>query len=125
MAERNGVIEGWVSGHRVPADPSLFFVWQIAVAETARGHGLARRMIEALIARPAVQGASALITTITDDNRASWALFESLARKWDASLERSAMFDREIHFNGAHDSEWQARISPLPHHAAPQTTQEL
>ena len=125
MAERNGVIEGWVSGHRVPTDPSLFFVWQIAVAETARGHGLARRMIEALIARPAVRGASALITTITDDNRASWALFESLASKWDASLEKSAMFDRESHFNGAHDSEWQARISPLPYHAAPQTTQEL
>lgn len=114
VAERAGAIVGWVSGYRPPAAPHQFFVWQVAVADAARGQGLARRMIAALFARPAVRSATHLITTVTADNAASWALFESLARDWGATLERSCLFDRDVHFAGAHASEWQASIGPLP-----------
>lgn len=107
-------IVGWVSGYRPPSDPDDFFVWQVAVDSSARGVGLARRMIESLLLRPAAQGVTHLITTVTEDNRASWALFEGLARRWDAPLEKSALFEREAHFAGAHATEWQARIGPLP-----------
>ncbi len=105
---------GWVSGYRPPAAPGDFFVWQVAVASAARGRGLAARMIEALLARPQSAGVTHLVTTVTDDNGASWALFEGLARKWHASLLKSARFEREAHFAGAHATEWQARIGPLP-----------
>ena len=70
-------------------------------------------MIDALLARPAQEGVSHLITTVTDDNSASWALFRKLARQHDAALERSVMFEREAHFAGVHPTEFLARIGPL------------
>ncbi|MGE4321846.1 MAG: diaminobutyrate acetyltransferase [Sphingobium sp.] len=114
LAERNREAAGWVSGYRPPSAPEDFFVWQVAVAETARGQGLAGRMIEALLARTENAGVTHLITTVTDDNRASWSLFTGLARKWQVPLLKSARFERDAHFAGAHATEWQARIGPLP-----------
>lgn len=75
-------------------------------------------MIEALLARPGQAGVTSLVTTITQDNRASWALFEGLARHWSAPIERTVRFEREAHFAGAHATEWQARIGPLPRRGA-------
>lgn len=113
IAERDGRLIGWVSGHRPPSEPDAFFVWQVAVAPEARGHGLAGRMIDELLARPAQAGITHLTTTVTDDNSASWTLFRKLARKLDAALERSVMFDRETHFAGVHPTEYLARIGPI------------
>lgn len=115
VAERGEQILGWVSGYRPPLEPSSFFVWQVAVARTARGRGLARRMINALLDRPSAEGATHLSTTVTDDNAPSWALFNGLAREWGALLTRSAMFECDTHFAGAHATEWLARIGPLPY----------
>lgn len=122
VAERQGAIVGWVAGYRPPAQPADFFVWQVAVAGQARGAGLAGRMIEALLCRPQAAGASHLSTTITSGNRASWSLFKSLARRWSAPLERTLRFDRDRHLAGRHDSEWQARIGPLPQFPSEQTS---
>jgi len=105
---------GWVSGYRPPSAPENFFVWQVAVSAAARGRGLAGRMIEALLLRPANAGVTHLTTTVTDDNQASWAVFEGLARRWRTPLEKSLRFERDTHFGGAHAAEWQARIGPLP-----------
>lgn len=115
VAEKDGQVVGWVSGHRPPSAPDEFFVWQVAVSTAARGRKLAGRLINHLIDRPEQDGVTHLITTVTDDNQASWALFKGLARDWDTSLERSALFEREAHFAGAHDTEYQARIGPLKH----------
>ena len=71
-------------------------------------------MIETLLARAENAGVTHLTTTVTNDNRASWALFEGLARKWQVPLHKSARFERDAHFAGAHATEWQARIGPLP-----------
>ncbi|MGE4430965.1 MAG: diaminobutyrate acetyltransferase [Sphingobium sp.] len=115
VAEDKEGIAGWVSGYRPPSDPATFFVWQVAVDTRARGRKLAQHMIEALLARRAAAGVTHLITTVTADNTASWALFERLAHRWAASLDKSALFERDAHFGGAHPTEWQARIGPLPH----------
>ena len=125
VAERDGHLVGWVSGHRPPSDPASIFVWQVAVAAQARGHGLAGRMIEVLLDRPEADGVTSLITTVTADNRASWALFEGLARRWNATLERQALFERDTHFAGAHATEWQARIGSLPARAAADPSGDL
>ncbi len=124
MAERDGAVVGWVSGYRPPSDPQSFFVWQVAVAPAARGARLARRMIETLLDRPAARGVTHLITTVTAANRPSWALFEGLARTWDVPLAKSALFERETHFAGANDTEWQARIGPLPMRSPQHADQE-
>ena len=113
IAEKAGRIVGWVSGYRPPSDPAAFFVWQVAVSAEGRGKQLASRMIADLLTRPAQDGVTHMITKITADNQASWGLFRSLARKWNAELERSALFERETHFAGAHATEYLARIGPL------------
>lgn len=113
VAEKAGRIVGWVSGYRPPSEPDAFFVWQVAVSAEGRGKQLARRMISALLARPEQRDATHLITTITDDNEASWRLFRGLARDWRAPLERKAFFERETHFAGAHATEFLARIGPI------------
>lgn len=114
VVERSDEIVGWTSGYRPPTEPNSFFVWQVATARAARGQHLARRMINALLARPAAEGVTHLIATITDDNALSWALFKSLSRAWGAPLTKSAIFERDAHFAGTHDTEWLARIGPLP-----------
>lgn len=113
VAERDGQIVGWVSGYRPPSEPDSFFVWQVAVDASARGEGLGGRMVSALLERPAAAGVTHLITTVTDDNKASWGLFEGLARRWGVPLNKSPFFTREEHFAGAHDTEWLARIGPF------------
>jgi L-2,4-diaminobutyric acid acetyltransferase len=113
VAERGGRLVGWISGHRPPTTPEEIFVWQVAVAEEARGEGLAGRMLDALLSRAAVRDAEALSTTITADNAASWALFEGFARKRGLGLSKSRHFTRETHFAGRHDTEWLVTISLL------------
>ena len=114
VAERGAQVMGWVSGYRPPTAPRDFFVWQVAVSAEARGRRLAGRMIEELLARPENAGVTHLTTTVTDDNHASWALFKGLARRWRTALEKIPRFERDTHFAGAHATEWQARIGPLP-----------
>lgn len=114
IAEREGQIMGWVSGYRPPSEPDAFFVWQVAVAAAARGQRLAGQMITGLLNRPAACGVTHLITTVTADNRASRAMFDGLARAWSAELTEAPLFDSETHFAGAHATEWQLRIGPVP-----------
>lgn len=112
IAENSQRILGWVSGYRPPSDPDAFFVWQVAVAKEGRGRRLAKRMIVELLSRPAQRGVTHLLTTVTEDNEASWALFRSLARDWGATFERSALFERDNHFAGTQDTEFLAVIRP-------------
>ncbi len=113
VAEAAGEAVGFISGHRIPARPDTLFVWQVAVSEKGRGKGLAGRMLAAILDRQENEDICYVETTVTADNAASWALFESFARKRGTELERSVLFDRELHFAGSHDSELLARIGPF------------
>lgn len=113
LAERGGQAVGWISGYRPPSGPENLFVWQVAVHPSARGAGLGQAMLEWLILAPAAEGASDLTTTITAANRPSWGLFGRFARSHGLILTKSAHFERETHFAGAHDTEWQVTIGPL------------
>lgn len=113
IAESHGEVVGFISGYQQPKDPSVLFVWQVAVAPKARGIGLASKMLQALLARQTELKVTHVETTITADNRASWALFNRLAKDCATQLERSLLFDRIEHFNDKHDSEFLARIGPL------------
>jgi L-2,4-diaminobutyric acid acetyltransferase len=113
VAEHDGNLAGWVSAYRPPSAPEAMFVWQVAVHHAARGTGLAGRMLDALIARPAAEGVTALTATITEENVTSWALFASFARRHGARLTRRSMFDRDAHFAGAHETEHLVSVGPL------------
>lgn len=109
-ARMDGELVGFISGYMIPERPDTLFVWQVVVSGKARGQGLGRRMLEALVDRT---GARYMETTITADNEASWALFKSLARHRQTAGETSVMFDRDAHFKGQHDSEHLFRIGPF------------
>ena len=104
---------GWVSAYRPPQQPDTLFVWQVAVAKGARGSGLAMRLIKALLARPACAGIRQIRTTITPDNRASWALFRGLARHLGSGISDTPWFLADTHFGGAHAGEHLITIGPL------------
>jgi L-2,4-diaminobutyric acid acetyltransferase len=112
-AEADGEIVGFISGYIQPDKPDTLFIWQVAVGEKARGQGLAGRMLKEILARPACEEVRFIETTITPDNQASWALFESLTKKLNTELNRSVMFDRQQHFAGQHETEMLARIGPV------------
>lgn len=110
VAELDGEIVGWISGHMIPAKDELF-VWQVAVGEKARGLGLGKQMLLELIERDACDGADHLKTTITRDNAASWALFRSLARSLGGQLSDAPHFTRDAHFDGHHATEHMVTIT--------------
>ena len=113
IAERQGKILGFISGYLKPQYPETLFIWQVAVSSDVRGYGLGGKMLRQLLERKESTSVTHLETTITANNKASWALFNRLAEHFDAPLERSVMFDRIAHFNDEHDSELLARIGPL------------
>ncbi len=104
---------GFISGYLIPERKNTLFIWQVAVSEAARGRGLALAMLQHILDRPQCSDVSYLETTITESNRASWALFESLSKKSHTALEKSIMFDRDEHFAGDHETEYLARIGPF------------
>lgn len=104
---------GFVSGYLLPGDKSTLFVWQVAVSESARGEGLAKKMILNLLAREQCSQVQYLHTTITKNNQASWALFRSLAKQLEADLKESIHFDQQLHFKGHHDTEYLVEIGPI------------
>lgn len=113
IVELDGDVVGFISGYLLPDDPSTLFVWQVAVAATARGKGLAISMIENILARDKCAQVKHLETTITEDNAASWALFTAVANKRSAALITDVFFDSEKHFGGLHDSEIRVTIGPF------------
>lgn len=113
IAKSNGKTVGFISGYLLPRQNNTLFIWQVAVDSSARGQGLAQRMLRHIIERDVCSNITHIETTITENNGASWALFESIAKHYSAPLVRSVMFDKKEHFSGAHDSELLARIGPL------------
>ena len=110
-AERHGELVGFISGYRRPDSPQTLFIWQVAVSATARGCGLASRMLHHIVERH--DDLTHMETTITPDNKASWALFQRFADTREAPLEAAVWLDRERHFEGQHDSEELVRIGPF------------
>ncbi|WP_142805299.1 diaminobutyrate acetyltransferase [Tepidiphilus sp. J10] len=104
---------GWISGYRIPNAPDKLFVWQVAVAETARGQGLASSLLERLLARPGLDDVRFIVTTITPDNDASWAFFRGFAARHGHSIVERPLFEKERHFAGRHETEWELTIGPL------------
>lgn len=113
VVEKDGEVAAYVSGYIKPDDPEVFFVWQVAVGEAARGRGVGKRMLHHLVERPHCQGIRYMETTITPDNQASWALFRSFARDRDAKCEDRVLFSSEHFGADGHEPEHVLRIGPF------------
>jgi len=106
-------IVGLVTAYIPPEQPDTVFVWQVAVDTVAQKQGLAGRMLNAILDSKACSTVRFMETTVTSDNDASRAMFASLARRNNCSINESVMFDRQAHFLNLHDTEYKLRIGPL------------
>lgn len=100
---------GFVTGYQRPDAPDTLMIWQVAVNDSHRGQGIARRMLEELFDRD--PGLTVMETTITEDNAASIALFSSVAEGRGLSFERSPLFEASA-FPDGHDAELLFRLAP-------------
>ncbi|MGO2112384.1 MAG: diaminobutyrate acetyltransferase [Pseudoclavibacter sp.] len=107
-------VVAFVLGYRRSEDPETLFVWQVAVAESHRGEGLASRLVDDLVAAnvDAEDPIRFVETTVTEDNLASRNLFGSLARRWNTKLVTESLFE-EAHFPDSHDAERLHIIGPV------------
>ena len=92
VAEVDGRAVGFVTGYRRPADPSTLMVWQVAVDDDFRGHGIAAKMLHQLFDRVRRSSVVAMHTTISPDNVASQRLFASVARDRGLDFVRRDLF---------------------------------
>lgn len=100
---------GFITGYTRPENPDTLMIWQVAVDENFRGHGLASTMLHELADRT---GALRMETTITDDNAASNRLFQAFAEQRDAGYDRRPLFTPDLYPDG-HDTEYLYEIAPL------------
>ncbi len=108
---RDGEVIGFVQGFIHDTPKPTLFVWQVAVSETARGEGLATRMIQTLLKRTDVAYIEA---TVTPSNLPSNGLFQSLARKYHSTYEIRRYIEAED-FPSLEDEEEEKlyRIGPI------------
>lgn len=112
-AEREGRTVGFISAYCPPRRDEVVFVWQVAVAEEMRGQGLARTMLEHLLARPALHACRYLETTVSPSNEPSRRLFRGLARGLGARITERVLFGEEDFGESHHECETLIRIGPF------------
>lgn len=104
---------GFISAYRPPRRDEVIFVWQVAVAEEARGQGLARAMLRELLSRPALSDCRYLETTVSPSNEPSRRLFHGLARELGAPLTERVLFSEQDFGDDHHEVETLIRIGPF------------
>ena len=128
-----GQILGFSLGYRLPEDQRTLFVWQIGVADQARGQGLGGRLLRSVFDRGALHAASGhgaaahgagvaleyLEATVTPSNIASRMLFTRFAESRSARISESVAF-RSSSFPTLgdanakpHEDEIRLRIGPI------------
>lgn len=105
-------IAGFVTGFRLPRDPSTLFVWQVAVAPHRRGLGVGAQLLDGLASRPAVPRLRHLEASVTPGNDASEALFRAFAVSRNAECVEEELFGA-ADFPGDHEPEVRFRIGPF------------
>lgn len=109
IAELDGEAVGFITGYFRPEAPTTLMVWQVAVSEAARGHGIASRMLDDLVTRT---GAEVLETTIAAHNEASLRLFGGFAQRFGAEETVTPLITAEM-YPDDFDTEYLHHIAPI------------
>ncbi|MGH1470176.1 MAG: diaminobutyrate acetyltransferase [Cellvibrionaceae bacterium] len=113
VVEADGKLVGFMSGYIIPERKNTLFIWQVAVGDEVRGQGMAGKMVEHILNRRELNDIFFIETTITSENKASWSVFEKIAKHYSATLSKEVFFDKEKHFMGNHESEVLVKIGPI------------
>ncbi|MFN3002444.1 diaminobutyrate acetyltransferase [Mycolicibacterium wolinskyi] len=117
VAESGGELRGFITGYHPPPRPDVLFVWQVAVAPSAQGSGLASTMLDGLVHRVRTQRRGHPITveaTVSPGNTASRAFFGAFARRHGVPLVEHPHFESDLlDAEGGHEDEPILRIGPI------------
>lgn len=113
IAEIEATVVGFISAYRKPENPNCLFIWQVAVAEAARGQKLASTMLQWLIEQPACRAIQTIETTISPSNQASQRLFKRFAIAQQAVCTTSPFLTASDFGDSSHEEEILYQISPL------------
>ncbi|WP_127470129.1 diaminobutyrate acetyltransferase [Thiomicrorhabdus aquaedulcis] len=121
VALKNKQVVGFVSAYIQPNNPTTLFVWQVAVAQSMRGQGLAKALLNALLqqlfctaplgvsnttnATNRFAGITQLTCTISDSNKASQGLFAWLAHAHNLHLTTEPFIERSHFGEHTHEAE--------------------
>lgn len=113
VAEVGGEIAGMVTAYPLPDDPQKLFVWQVNVGEAFQGRGIARGMLEEVMARESCAAVRYIETTIEPDNAASEALFRRIADHYNAEIRTTEAYRDELFPDAEHKIERLFLIGPI------------
>lgn len=113
VARTNKDIVGFISGYLLPADPDIFFIWQVAVHPQMRGARLGVQMLQHLLARESVAAARFMETTVSPSNEASRRMFQRFASSIGAPINERMLFDRSAFGDEEHEEEVLLKIGPF------------
>lgn len=104
IAEVDKRAVGFVTAYRLPQDPKVLFVWQVAVDSAMRGQGLALRLLQSLVTRDWFKQIREVQCTISPSNQASNALFVKWANTLGAELQITDYLTTD-HLGDGHEAE--------------------
>lgn len=113
VGEVDGKVASFLSAYRIPGAPENLFVWQVVVDAVLRGKGMAGRMLEAVLARPACEGVRFVQTTVSPSNTSSRRVFERFAERRGAQFREEVFLTSEDFGGENHEEEILFRIGPL------------
>jgi len=113
VVEKDDEIVGFVSGFVKPEKPDRLFIWQVAVAESQRGKGLASKMLHHLLERQSCKNVHFVEATVTPSNIASQKLFKRLARNLDTHIKVSTCFSADDFPEEGQEEELTHEIGPF------------
>lgn len=113
VARHEGRVVGFLSAYLLPGDLKTLFIWQVAVDVSLRGQGLASKMLQQLLTRPACASVRYLETTISPDNHSSRRLFKNFAELHQAIWHEETFLGPEQFGDESHDEEMLIRIGPF------------
>jgi len=106
-------LAGFLTALVPPADAERLFVWQMGVCAADRGQGLAKRMLRHLLTRPVCAGVTHLETTVSPGNVPSRAVFTSLARELETSLQECETYAPALFPEPDHEPEQRLQLGPF------------
>ncbi|MGP4069545.1 diaminobutyrate acetyltransferase [Halobacillus sp. B29] len=111
VVKDEGNTVGFISGFIHPSSPDTLFIWQVAVAESERGQGLATRMIDHIVERH--EDVNYIEATVSPSNKPSQQLFQGYAKKKEVSCDISVCFEEDDFPGEDHEQENTFKIGPL------------
>lgn len=113
VAEQDGKVMAFVTAYKLPTHNNTLFIWQIGTAAEVRGRGIAKKLVLELLASAICNNINILQATISPSNTASMALFRSIAKHLNTSIDEREYFAAELFPGMQHEKENLITVGPF------------